>query len=137
MHVLGDLAMPRRAARLDGLALVMFFVVCASVKAVSQPIEYRILQKDLACIRENAEKYRASGQDPLFVSVRDCPQVVANAFSRGLVAEGPRIRTNENASDSFIFLTKGQFDCLVAAEVPKGATLLRFLPDSCRLEVTR
>jgi hypothetical protein len=96
---------------------------------------YVLRAEDVACLQANAETYRALPGDPLFVSVVDCPEVPSNPLLGTLTNEGPDVRlSEEQAWDSFVYLTRAQLDCLLTAAPAAGAALLSFDAARCSLD---
>lgn len=95
-------------------------------------VEFHISAQALACLRLNARIYRSAPRNPLFIPLRQCPSLPTTPVLGSLVNEGPQPGRSADEGDTFIYITKAQFECLIKAR-PKKARNYRFLPQSCEL----
>ncbi|MDX1170772.1 hypothetical protein GOL87_28105 [Sinorhizobium medicae] len=110
--------------------------LCLLSDAPAQSLEFKLSVSQLTCLRVNADVYRGANRDPLLIPLNDCPKLPEKPIFGELFAEAPTaLKTGQNneLGDTFIYVTKSQFDCLVNAR-PHSANLYRFLPNACRLE---
>lgn len=112
--------------------LLLGMLIARGASAQPKVVEFRLSAQGLACLKKHAHVYRASKRSNLFIPVRDCPRLPATPTLGSLVNEGPGKGKSAPTEDTFIYVTKAQFECLVAAR-PSEARAYRFLPQTCGL----
>jgi hypothetical protein len=105
-------------------------------RADPKVVEFRLTAKGLACLKKHANVYRKAKKNNLFIPVRDCPRLPATPTLGSLVNEGPGGGPQASTEDTYIYVTKAQFECLIRTR-PREARAYRFLPQSCTLDPVR
>jgi hypothetical protein len=121
---------------LGGVLVAGLLMLACSGPALADNVEFRMNDGQLACLRDNSQAYLNSSRDPLFIPLDDCPNLPAVPFLGNVLAEAPTSldTTKDNASgDTFIYVTKSQFQCLVGA-IPPPSKIYVFYPQTCQLE---